>query len=200
MSVEIAQKQNILVTDSNLLKSLLVVFGFGSQAFVCKFSRQNICSVTITLGYNSKDHIRIFGTSMNITTLKLSSCWVVKTKTTRMLCDCDDNIDRFFSSRSLYTQLGQHDLTFGAQGYTSNRVQIIAAQKFDASDNFLMGVGLCIMSQQKQDPFFDILVKTVANTYRPFILQPLFQKSVGKWFKKSASRNLLREIWFEKSG
>ena len=45
MSLEIAWKQNILVTDSNLLKSLLVVFGFGSQAFVCGFSRQNICSV-----------------------------------------------------------------------------------------------------------------------------------------------------------
>ena len=38
-------KQNILVTDYNLLKSQLVVFGFGSQAFVCGFSRQNICSV-----------------------------------------------------------------------------------------------------------------------------------------------------------
>ena len=45
MSLEIAWKQNILVTDSNLLKSLLVVFGFGSQAFICEFSRQNICSV-----------------------------------------------------------------------------------------------------------------------------------------------------------
>ena len=45
MSLEIAWKQNILVTDSNLLKSLLVVFGFGSQAFLCEFSRQNICSV-----------------------------------------------------------------------------------------------------------------------------------------------------------
>ena len=45
MSLEIAWKQNILVTDSNLLKSLLVVFGFGSQEFVCGFSRQNICSV-----------------------------------------------------------------------------------------------------------------------------------------------------------
>ena len=45
MSVEIAQKQNILVTDFQLLKSLLVVFGFGLQAFVCGFSRQNICSV-----------------------------------------------------------------------------------------------------------------------------------------------------------
>ena len=28
-----------------LLKLLLVVFGFGLQAFVCDFSRQNICSV-----------------------------------------------------------------------------------------------------------------------------------------------------------
>ena len=46
MSVEIAWKQNILVTDSYLLKLLLVVFGFGSQAFICGFSRQNICSVT----------------------------------------------------------------------------------------------------------------------------------------------------------
>ena len=45
MSVEIAWKQNILVTDFHLLKSLLVVFGFGSQAFVCGFSRQNINSV-----------------------------------------------------------------------------------------------------------------------------------------------------------
>ena len=44
MSVEIAWKQNIFVTDFQLLKSLLVVFGFGSQAFVCGFSRQNICS------------------------------------------------------------------------------------------------------------------------------------------------------------
>ena len=45
MCVEIAWKQNIMVTDFQLLKSLLVVFGFGSQAFVCGFSRQNICSV-----------------------------------------------------------------------------------------------------------------------------------------------------------
>ena len=45
MSLEIAWKQNILVTDFYLLKSLLVVFGFGSQAFVCGFSRQNINSV-----------------------------------------------------------------------------------------------------------------------------------------------------------
>ena len=44
MSVEIAWKQNILVTDFHLLKLLLVVFGFGSQAFVCGFSRQNINS------------------------------------------------------------------------------------------------------------------------------------------------------------
>ena len=45
MSVEIAWKQNILVTDFHLLKSLLVVLGFGLQAFVCGFSRQNINSV-----------------------------------------------------------------------------------------------------------------------------------------------------------
>ena len=48
MSVEIAWKQNILVTDFHLLKSLLVVFGFGSQAFVCGFSRQNINSVGLS--------------------------------------------------------------------------------------------------------------------------------------------------------
>jgi hypothetical protein len=46
MSLEIAWKQNILVKDSNLLKLLLVVLGFGSQTFICGFSRQNICSVT----------------------------------------------------------------------------------------------------------------------------------------------------------
>ena len=45
MSLEIAWEQNILVTDFNLLKSLLVVFGFGLQAFICDFSKQNICSV-----------------------------------------------------------------------------------------------------------------------------------------------------------
>ena len=45
MSLEIAWKQNILVKDPNLLKLLLVVFGFGLQTFVCEFSRQNICSV-----------------------------------------------------------------------------------------------------------------------------------------------------------
>ena len=47
MSVEIAWKQNILVTDFHLLKSLLVVLGFGSQAFVCGFSRQNINSASL---------------------------------------------------------------------------------------------------------------------------------------------------------
>ena len=45
MSLEIAWKQNILFTDFHLLKSLLVVFGLCSQAFICEFSRQNICSV-----------------------------------------------------------------------------------------------------------------------------------------------------------
>ena len=54
MSLEIAWKQNILVTDSNLLKSLLVVFGFGSQAFVCGFSRQNICSVAEAISRKKK--------------------------------------------------------------------------------------------------------------------------------------------------
>ena len=45
MSVEIAWKQNNLVTDFHLLKLLQVVFGLGLQAFICDFSRQNICSV-----------------------------------------------------------------------------------------------------------------------------------------------------------
>jgi hypothetical protein len=49
MSLEIAWKQNILVKDSNLLKLLLVVFGFGLQTFICGFSRQNICSVEFEL-------------------------------------------------------------------------------------------------------------------------------------------------------
>ena len=53
MSVEIAWKQNILVTDFQLLKSLLVVVGFGLQAFVCGFSRQNINSVFIGRGLNA---------------------------------------------------------------------------------------------------------------------------------------------------
>ena len=45
MSLEIAWKQNILVTDFHLLELLQVVFGLGLQAFVYDFSRQNICSV-----------------------------------------------------------------------------------------------------------------------------------------------------------
>ena len=62
MSVEIAWKQNILVTDSYLLKSLLVVLGFGLQAFVCDFSRQNICSAAhrIFLSLLYKTFIKFF--------------------------------------------------------------------------------------------------------------------------------------------
>ena len=62
MSLEMAWKQNILVIDSNLLKSQLVVFGFGSQAFICEFSRQNICSV---LGSPSFATLYLFGFVMN---------------------------------------------------------------------------------------------------------------------------------------
>ena len=54
MSVEIAWKQNILVTDFHLLKSLLVVFGIGSQVFICGFSRQNINSVKTVLSKYEK--------------------------------------------------------------------------------------------------------------------------------------------------
>ena len=54
MSVEIAWKQNILVTDFHLLKSLLVVLGFGLQAFVCGFSRQNINSVIVPVTHFSE--------------------------------------------------------------------------------------------------------------------------------------------------
>ena len=57
MSEEIAWKQNILVTDFHLLKSLLVAFGFGSQAFVCGFSRQNINRVYPTV---KRDHLNLF--------------------------------------------------------------------------------------------------------------------------------------------
>ena len=53
MSVEIAWKQNNLVTDFHLLKLLQVVFGLGLQTFVCDFSRQNICSAVFT----SKEHL-----------------------------------------------------------------------------------------------------------------------------------------------
>ena len=44
MSLEIAWKQIMFVADFHLLRSLLVVFGLCSQAFICEFSRQNICS------------------------------------------------------------------------------------------------------------------------------------------------------------
>ena len=69
MSVEIAWKQNILVTDFLLLKSLLVVFGFGSQTFICEFSRQKICSVTQELSI-----YKTFPLSTEAEKLKYISC------------------------------------------------------------------------------------------------------------------------------
>ena len=66
MSLEIAWKQNILVKDSNLLKLLLVVLGFGSQTFICGFSRQNICSVCYALHTEIFRHIvnKTFGCTL----------------------------------------------------------------------------------------------------------------------------------------
>ena len=93
MSVEIAWKQNILVTDFQLLKSLLVVFGFGSQAFVCGFSRQNICSADYVLKIKSIVFINIFRnfeaeTGHLSATLKKYQCkseiWYVRTIETGM--------------------------------------------------------------------------------------------------------------------
>ena len=46
--------------------------------------------------------------------------------------------------------------------------------------------------------FFSFYWSPQAN--RPFNLQPLSLKSVEKWFEKSGLRNLVREIWFKKSG
>ena len=60
MKSHINVKITVLVTDSNLLKSLLVVFGFGSQAFVCEFNRQNICSVIYYIfGYQKMMKVRL---------------------------------------------------------------------------------------------------------------------------------------------
>ena len=67
MSVKIAWKQNILVTDFYLLKSLLVVFGFGSQAFICGFSRQNINSVDKTLQSLSQKGKNIYKVTFHFT-------------------------------------------------------------------------------------------------------------------------------------
>ena len=73
MSLEIALKQNILVTDSNLLKSLLmlVVFGFCSQAFICGFSSQNICSVTKHFSDCNENHYNFFMFYINQKTLDI---------------------------------------------------------------------------------------------------------------------------------
>ena len=83
MSVEIAWKQNILVTDSYLLKLLLVVFGFGLQAFVCDFSRQNICSVPVyknnkvfTCSYTCNLHVIIDSVQLAQTSLNLRFCFI----------------------------------------------------------------------------------------------------------------------------
>ena len=57
MSLEITYVQNFLVKDSYLLKLLLVALGFGSQTFICGFSRQNICSVDETqLGHINEEN------------------------------------------------------------------------------------------------------------------------------------------------
>ena len=45
-----------------------------------------------------------------------------------------------------------------------------------------------------------MISKTGKNYPGPFNLQPLFQKGVEKWFKKSGLRNLAQEIWLEKNG
>ena len=49
MSVEITYVERFLVKGFSLLKLLLVASGFGSQTFICEFSRQNICSVVSTI-------------------------------------------------------------------------------------------------------------------------------------------------------
>ena len=72
MSVKIAWKQNILVTDFHLLKSLLVVLGFGSQAFVGGFSRQNINSAHHST-YFSRKHAG----STHVCFLRISFCFII---------------------------------------------------------------------------------------------------------------------------
>ena len=70
MSVEIAWKQNILVTDFHLLKSLLVVFGFGSQAFISGLSRQNICSAAVDPQCNLSKLIQGLAVVREVETIK----------------------------------------------------------------------------------------------------------------------------------
>jgi hypothetical protein len=77
MSVEIAWKQNILVTDFHLLKSLLVVFGFG-------FSRQNINSVDCSIGSNlfqvSKEYVYVGEKTWRIEIFLKLKKWVSSNK------------------------------------------------------------------------------------------------------------------------
>mgnify|MGYP001490660629 CR=1 FL=1 len=61
MSLEIAWKQNILVTDFHLLKSLLVVLGFGSQAFVDLADKTlTVCSIPYTGAKGQLGHTYTF--------------------------------------------------------------------------------------------------------------------------------------------
>ena len=59
MSVEITYVERFLVKGFSLLKLLLVASGFGSQTFICEFSRQNICSVLARGFYENQraDHL-----------------------------------------------------------------------------------------------------------------------------------------------
>ena len=75
MSVEIAWKQNNLVTDFHLLKLLQVVFGLGLQTFVCDFSRQNICSV---VGRSSISKMKFLDASSLLKQQLYASCPVSK--------------------------------------------------------------------------------------------------------------------------
>ena len=53
-------------------------------------------------------------------------------------------------------------------------------------------IGCQVSKREVQNPstFF-------SSTNGPFNLQPLFQKTVEKWFQRSDSRNVVQEMWFK---
>ena len=126
MSVEIAWKQNILVTDFHLLKSLLVVLGFGSQAFVCGFSRQNINSVVCDCYAHFRRHIRI---SQRVASTTDTTCY----NTSFWGATLYSIVTTTLRSESLFTSLADRTL-LEFTDLVETFIQIITARRYDKAE------------------------------------------------------------------
>ena len=114
MSVEIAWKQNILVTDSYLLKLLLVVLGFGLQAFVCDFSRQNICSVFCRHKTLQRIQTSLKTLSLSHETMQFIDCPTVSMRLSKQSEVQNAHQEMFFSHSSVIKVVNEIQCTIGS--------------------------------------------------------------------------------------